>query len=381
MKSLAINTSQAATSTTILEQRNTKSHKARLHGPDVLRGLAAVGVIFFHVLYLSGMPYDTTAKIITGRFDFFVRIFFILSAFAMMYSYANTLNKGGSLSVFYIKRFFRIAPLFYFMILLRYIIGFAEGQHLPPTEYLLLNVSFLFSLIPGLEGSMVGGGWSIGIEMLFYALFPTFCAIAKSIRATLLLIFLFIAVSIATTNYYQSFMGGELRKFGLLNLLAHCQYFLTGILVYHVWRHRVILKNRRKISTATLLITLATTVSFLNLAKNIPEEIYLSALGFLLVWCSIHGFSKIFENRITKHIGIISYSIYLVQFPVIQFLSQNGTYKVIHSQLSNPTSAFFISGLITIFIVIIISHFTHKYIEVPGQKCSKLFIKDKAGAP
>lgn len=26
--------------------------KERIHGPDVVRGLAAIGVVFFHVLYL-----------------------------------------------------------------------------------------------------------------------------------------------------------------------------------------------------------------------------------------------------------------------------------------------------------------------------------------
>ncbi|MBA0257900.1 acyltransferase [Stenotrophomonas maltophilia] len=89
----------------------------RIHGPDVLRGLAALGVVMFHVLYLSGIPINETAAAITGRMDFFVRVFFVLSAFAIGHAYYSRMSSTEAIKVFYQKRFFRIAPLFYFMIL------------------------------------------------------------------------------------------------------------------------------------------------------------------------------------------------------------------------------------------------------------------------
>lgn len=64
----------------------------RIHGPDVLRGLAALGVVMFHVLYLSGIPINETAAAITGRMDFFVRVFFVLSAFAIGHAYYSRMS-------------------------------------------------------------------------------------------------------------------------------------------------------------------------------------------------------------------------------------------------------------------------------------------------
>ncbi len=64
----------------------------RIHGPDVLRGFAAIGAVFFHVLYLSGLLTNNIAQGMVGRFDFFVRLFFVISAFSMMYTYHDKLD-------------------------------------------------------------------------------------------------------------------------------------------------------------------------------------------------------------------------------------------------------------------------------------------------
>ncbi len=104
----------------------------RIHGPDVLRGLAALGVVMFHVLYLSGIPINETAAAITGRMDFFVRVFFVLSAFAIGHAYYSRMSSTEAIKVFYQKRFFRIAPLFYFMILTGVAFRLAMDQPMPP---------------------------------------------------------------------------------------------------------------------------------------------------------------------------------------------------------------------------------------------------------
>ena len=66
--------------------------KPRIHGPDILRGLSALSVIFFHVIYITGVPYSDIYMWITGRFDFFVRIFYMISAFSMAYVYIDHIN-------------------------------------------------------------------------------------------------------------------------------------------------------------------------------------------------------------------------------------------------------------------------------------------------
>ena len=63
-------------------------------------------------------------------------------------------------------------PLFHVM-LTAWILYYSHlGSPLPDFKTLFLNVSFLFGLFPKTQISHVPAGWSIGIEMLFYLLFP-----------------------------------------------------------------------------------------------------------------------------------------------------------------------------------------------------------------
>lgn len=76
------------------------------------------------------------------------------------------------LKKFYIGRFFRIAPLFYLCISF-YLIAMPLWYDTKiEVADLLANLTFSFGLIPGKHESIVWAGWSIGVEWIFYFLFP-----------------------------------------------------------------------------------------------------------------------------------------------------------------------------------------------------------------
>lgn len=81
---------------------------------------------------------------------------------------------------FYLKRFFRIAPLFNSLTAYGILSNFVVRSPSPDFFDIVLSSSFLFSLVPGKQDNLVGGGWSIGIEWLFYAFFPFFIAVIRS---------------------------------------------------------------------------------------------------------------------------------------------------------------------------------------------------------
>ena len=60
-------------------------------------------------------------------------------------------------------------------------------------ETVLLSASFLFNLFPGHMEGFVWASWTIGIEMLFYAIFPFVCRYADTFFKSLIIL----AVSIA----------------------------------------------------------------------------------------------------------------------------------------------------------------------------------------
>lgn len=345
---------------------------SRIHGPDVLRGFAACGVVLFHVLYLSGIPTSNFSIAIVGRFDFFVRLFFALSAFSISYAYSNRLNSVDELKCFYFKRFFRIAPLFYCVLI--WTTGCMLYTHiqLPSFFEYLLSATFLFPFVPGKHGSLVGGGWSIGVEWLFYAFFPMLFATINGYRSALIAWVVITTLAILSRNYFQSFLNGQLLEYGLLFFLSHLQYFIIGIVAFHMYESNIFMwKKNKQINGIVIVTTIILTAIYFRIQFGIPEELALSLFIFILVFFSTSHLPNWLDNAITRHIGLISYSIYLVQFPIIQLLSKLGFYSKVNLIVNEALFAYLLASIVTLLIVIAVSTFTYKWIEKPSQNLYK----------
>jgi exopolysaccharide production protein ExoZ len=61
----------------------------------------------------------------------------------------------------------------------------------------LLNISLLFGLTNPGQTSVVVGGWSIGIELVFYALFPALLVFVRDMRTMLLTLLAFFLLRVA----------------------------------------------------------------------------------------------------------------------------------------------------------------------------------------
>jgi len=348
----------------------------RIHGPDVLRGFAAVGVVFFHVLYVSGLPINNIAHSIVGRFDFFVRLFFTISAFSMMYAYHGKLNSSSDLRWFYLKRFFRIAPLFYSIIIFNTVYGIINADNLAGFYDYILSFTFLFPFVPGKEGSIVGGGWSIGVEMLFYIFFPLMISFIRTFRTAFVLLIIFNLIAIIGHEYFNHYLDGNLRTYGLLFYLSHIQYFIIGIAVYYLFENT---KNNniysKKFNSIFIAIIFLLIIIYFKFWTMIPEEVILSIGLFCLVYFSSLGISTYIDNSITRYFGLISYSIYLIQFPVISLLKDYGFYTLISNVLSSDLRIFIASSVFTILTILSIFILTYHYIEKPGMRLVRLLTK------
>lgn len=354
--------------------------QGRIHGPDVVRGLAALGVVMFHVLYLSGIPVHTTAAAVAGRMDFFVRVFFVLSAFAIANAYCNRMGDVDSVRAFYLKRFFRIAPLFYFMALVGVIFRLAMAQPMPGALDFLLSGTFLFTLVPGKQSGLVGGGWSIGIEWLFYFLFPMMLAMIRNIPTAVIAWLILCPIAVLGKIYFQQTFDGQLSEFGALYLLSHAHYFVLGFLLLHLSKAGLPIatsKLHRHTCGLAFVATLAVTLYALRHPDAVPEEILLSFAAPLMVALSIAGFPAWLDNRFTRWLGLISYSTYLVQFPIIEVLQRSGTYAGIYKAIGRNDHAFVVAALLTLACVIVVAALTYRFIEVPGQRLYSLLRRPK----
>ncbi|OAB48438.1 acyltransferase family protein [Paenibacillus antarcticus] len=113
-----------------------------------------------------------------------VQLFFILSSLTLFLSLDHRSKLGDSSRDFYIRRFFRIAPMFYigllfypfFMNLKDISIGNIFG-----------TLSFIGNgFSPYWINSLVPGGWSITVEMTFYLFVPLLFRLIKDLKKSVL---------------------------------------------------------------------------------------------------------------------------------------------------------------------------------------------------
>ena len=150
----------------------------RHHALDLLRGLAAIFVAAYHFLDSQGIAVESL-----GTFS--VYVFFVLSGLTMTAVYGPQFSHAIGvidLSRFYWNRITRIMPLLIAASLLSLALaapslGFT--RHLAASAlYAFMTGTALFALhLPGYLSNTIGA-WSLGIEMMFYFVFPVICLMA-----------------------------------------------------------------------------------------------------------------------------------------------------------------------------------------------------------
>lgn len=136
----------------------------RLLGLQYLRGIAAAGVVIFHVTLELGMPWRLGAR---G-----VDLFFVLSGFLMIAITQDCARPGS----FFRDRFLRVVPLYWIVTaatLAVGLLGLSTRVSLDPAR-----IATSFAFIPysahgsrGIGVPVVPQGWTLNTEMLFYAIF------------------------------------------------------------------------------------------------------------------------------------------------------------------------------------------------------------------
>ncbi len=146
---------------------------------DTLRALAILGVLLVHVNQSGLIATPKIFSKIANEGARGVQLFYVASAFTIFLSLKNRAQKERhSVRNFFIRRFFRIAPMYYLGICYYlYQDGFGPRQWLgDETHIASLNIAsnftFTHAFNPYWITSLVPGGWSIGVEMCFYAIVP-----------------------------------------------------------------------------------------------------------------------------------------------------------------------------------------------------------------
>ncbi len=162
---------------------------------DILRGIAMLGVVAVH----SSQQVKSLNTTVAWIFNFGqtgVQLFFVASAISLCLS--STQRNEKSSIYFFTRRFFRVAPLFYlaiiFYFLWRVCIEYYKlGVVVIPDNYsicaVIETIFFVHGFDPKNFNYVVPGGWSIGVEMSFYAIFPILFFIQSKYKKSKFIIF------------------------------------------------------------------------------------------------------------------------------------------------------------------------------------------------
>lgn len=144
----------------------------RFGGLDPLRGILALCVAVYH---LSGWfqlwPSGSGPNIAAARLgNYGVSAFFVLSGFLLVRTAPwDRLRKEG-VGRFWLRRFLRLAPLFYLACALNLAFGLGMGPE-PSWRFALENLTLTFGAIHP-NHALVTGGWFVGLVALLYAVHP-----------------------------------------------------------------------------------------------------------------------------------------------------------------------------------------------------------------
>src|SRR6201995_3323605 len=141
----------------------------RLAWLDVLRGLAALAVVFDHISYyvLQHVRHIVYQWFDPGNYGVFV--FFIISGYIVPAS----LERKGSVRTFWVSRLFRLYPLYLLAVGIAVALYFAHfgsirGENLAQETSVLSQLLMMSNVLDG--KNLPNVVWSLSYEMVFYLL-------------------------------------------------------------------------------------------------------------------------------------------------------------------------------------------------------------------
>ena len=147
--------------------------KERFDAVQVLRGLAAALVVFEHGLmnWAAKAVVPGPMPSFPGMGDYGVKLFFCISGFIIVHTATAMAPGWDSARTFWNRRIRRIVPLYWIMTTVYLMKTVLSGQGVGVNE-VLQSFFFIPYVNPaGLVQPILGQGWSLNYEMLFYLTF------------------------------------------------------------------------------------------------------------------------------------------------------------------------------------------------------------------
>lgn len=356
---------------------------------EALRGIAALIVVIYHVGWMN--PFYDIEFVRNGAL--MVDLFFVLSGFVMMHSYASYFRAKNDLLAFLKSRFWRLYPLHFFMLLVFLIIelakyvaelkfGISSGKPAfsqSNGEAFFYHILLLHALILD-HGSFNSPSWSISTEYYTYIIFGFLMLLLSKQRQQYCV---FAAISLLSL-YVIIKTGHSSLTFDYQDSIFRCLYgFFLGAFTYglYVKLSYFTYKVNSKIEILLLTLILLSFIYVLGIKHDNYTEFFMPPIvGLCILLLTL--FPKNIINKFLCWVpflwlGKISYSMYMVHLAFIWFFSaliQTVMHipKIKHTNGDLILSTSMLQGFVFIvallFFVLIASYFSNKFIEIRFRK-------------
>lgn len=296
---------------------------AKLGFVDRLRGIAILMVIAMHYLQVFASPVVRDWNEI-GQIG--VQLLFVVSAFTLCLSADNRRDEPQRLWAYAVRRYFRIAPVYYVGILFYWWLFTASGEGAPYTlRNVLANVFLVHGLVPEANNNVVPGGWTIATEVLFYAAFPLLYPLLEAAwkrwgnRALAGAFALSLLVAIGWQLNFHATYGKWLPNNGFAygSFVNQLPVFVAGMAWYlAAWRGGGFTpRPGRDLALAAVFFAACWLILGLELIPFGGILPSLAAIAWVLFGNVLRGQGA--EGGWLGQIGRVSYSLYLIHFAMV----------------------------------------------------------------
>ena len=336
---------------------------------DGLRALAVIAVLLVH------LDFATFSGGFVG-----VDVFFVISGFLITNIIIKELETTNSFSFvnFYTRRIRRIMPALIFTLSLSFILGIwllnlakfqVFGGSLATAIVSFSNIFFYnqagyFDIFS--QSSPLLHTWSLGVEEQFYIFWPVLLLLCYKASRKLLLPLL-VCIFICSLGWSIHQQNVDIAALYYLVQYRAFEFAIGGSLAYLFSRNILSVKQGVVSEIFCLLGFIFILYPVFKYDENTLFPSYnalMPAVGaaFLIYAGSAKFTGYILRNRVVGFIGLISYSLYLIHWPLIVFV------KTYNEDMGQAFEISLTTKLIILFGSILIATFMYYFIEQPFRK-------------
>jgi len=363
---------------------NGERKRGRVRELDGIRGLAILLILILHYFVeIAPTRYALLFRLAWSGVD----LFFVLSGFLIAGILLDARNSASYYKTFYLRRFYRIIPLYAIWLGIFVITVPAVGArggppltetfnaYIPLWTYFLFLQNFAIAIKQGFGSYWMGITWSLAVEEQFYLVLPL---LVRRLTGKGLLAGSIGAILVAPALRFLFHLSGSKPLVAYTLLPTRADALAFGVLLALAYRNEKVWHwlsaNRTAIYLVFLLLMvgiIAWTILGLDLTATIGFSWLAAFYASLMVLVLAKPGAlerRVFGSPVLVKLGTVAYAVYLLHSGILHLYH----YFIFHATpiVNNPPTLFV--TLLALFTTLALAQISWVYLENPLIRKARL---------